>query len=66
MVYTENGLKLTIDDLRHLLERVENEADYNDKIPCIYITGGDRPQIVQYGYYAECNQVCYTTGVRSE
>lgn len=60
MQYTENGLCITLEELRHILERAEKHAKNNNMEGRIYITGGDRPQIKQYCCYAECNPINYT------
>lgn len=64
MRYTENGLKITLEELRRLLERAENEAQYNNMENCIYIKGGEKPEIKQYCCYAECNAINYTYNAR--
>ena len=60
MVYTEYGLCISLDELRKMLERAENEAQYHCKENRIYIKGGDKPQITQYSIYGECNGVNHT------
>ena len=65
MEYTEYGLRIPLDELRRLLERAENEAQYHCKESCIYIKGGDKPQITQYSVYAECNGTNHTYAVKS-
>lgn len=60
MKYTEYGLKITLEELRRLLERAENEAQYHNMENCIYIKGGEKPEIKQYCSYAECNPIDYT------
>ena len=47
MKYTEYGLKITLEELRQLLERAENEAQFHNMENCLYIKGGDRPEIRQ-------------------
>ncbi len=64
MKYTEQGLKITLEELRSMLERVENEAKYGSMESCIYISGGERPEIKQYCCYSECNPINYTYSVR--
>ena len=59
MKYTEYGLKITLEELRQLLERAENEAQFHME-NCLYIKGGDRPEIRQYCCYAECNAINHT------
>lgn len=51
MKYTEYGLKITLEELRQLLERAENEAQFHNMENCLYIKGGDRPEIKQYCCY---------------
>ena len=60
MKYTEYGLKITLEELRQLLERAENEAQFHNMENCLYIKGGDRPEIRQYCCYAECNAIYHT------
>lgn len=60
MKYTRYGLMIPLDELRRLLERAENEAQYHNMESCIYIKGGDRPEIKQYCVYAECNAINHT------
>ncbi len=64
MKYTEYGLQVTLTELKNLVERVEREAKYNSMETCIYIKGGEQPQITQYCNYAECFPVNHTCGVR--
>ncbi len=64
MKYTEYGLMIPLDELRRLLERAENEAQYHNMENCIYIKGGDRPEIKQYCQYAECNAINHTYSAR--
>ncbi len=49
MKYAEYGLKITLEELRKLLEYAENRAQYDNMESCIYIKGGDRPTITQTG-----------------
>lgn len=60
MKYTEYGLQITLDELRNLLERVEREVKHGSMESCIYIKGGERPQITQYCGYAECTPINHT------
>lgn len=60
MKYTEYGLKITLEELRQLLERAENEAQFHNMENCLYIKGSDRPEIKQYCCYAECNAINHT------
>ena len=60
MKYTEYGLKITLEELRQLLERAENEAQFHNMENCLYIKGGDRLEIRQYCCYAECNAINHT------
>ena len=64
MKYTEYGLKITLEELRRLLERAENEAKYSNIEACIYIKGGEKPEIKQYCCYAECNAINHTYNAR--
>jgi len=64
MKYTKHGLCISLDELKDLVKRVENQATYHSMEPCIYITGGDEPEIKQYCYYAECNPYNHTYGVK--
>jgi len=66
MEYTEHGLRISLDELRRLLERAEKEVQYYCKESCIYIKGGDKPQITQYSVYSDCNGVNHTCAVKSE
>lgn len=60
MKYTEYGLKITLEELRRMLEHAENEAKYGNMENCIYIKGGEYPEIKQYCCYAECNPINHT------
>lgn len=64
MKYTEYGLKITLEELRELLEKAENAAEYRNMEQCIYITGGERPEIKQYCCYADCNPINHTYSAR--
>lgn len=64
MKYTERGLQITLDELRRILEYAENRAKYDSMEPCVYVKPGDRPRIIQYCYYAECNPIDHTYGAR--
>lgn len=64
MRYTEYGLKITLEELREMLERAENEVKYRNMESCIYIKGGERPEIKQYCCYAECNPINHTYSAR--
>ena len=64
MKYTEIGLCITLDELRNILEYAENRAEYGSMERCIYITGGEKPQIKQYCCYAECNPIIHTSGAK--
>lgn len=63
MLYTEYGLKISIEELEQIVERAENKHEYHNMEPCIYIKGGERPRIVQYCSYSECAPIDYTYGV---
>lgn len=60
MKYTEHGLKISLEELRHILEYAENRAEYDSMEHCIYIKGGEKPKITQYCCYAECNPIDHT------
>ncbi|MBP5605222.1 MAG: hypothetical protein J6X60_06735 [Ruminiclostridium sp.] len=60
MKYTEYGLKITLEELRKMLEYAENRAQYGNMENCIYIKGGEKPTIKQYCIYAECNAIDHT------
>ncbi|MGX8711621.1 MAG: hypothetical protein ACQGTM_15420 [bacterium] len=60
MRYTEYGLQIGLDELRKLLEYAENRAQYDSMERSIYIKGGDRPKIMQYCSYSECNPIDHT------
>lgn len=64
MKYTEYGLQISLDELRHLLEYAENRAQYDNMERCIYVKGGDKPQITQYCSYAECASINHTINAR--
>lgn len=64
MKYTEYGLKVTLDELREMLEYAENRAKYGNMESCIYIKGGEKPTIKQYCQYAECNPIDHTYNAR--
>lgn len=66
MKYTEYGLMIPLDELRKMLEYAENRAKYDSMESCIYISGGDKPQIKQYCHYRECNPINHTYGVIQE
>ncbi len=66
MTYTENGLCISLDELKQLVERVENENKYHNMEACIYIKGGKYPEIKQYCCYAECFPTVHTSGARRE
>lgn len=58
--YTENGLKMSLEELRDLLEYAENRAKHDNMESCIYIRGGEKPKITQYCCYAECSPIDHT------
>lgn len=60
MKYTEYGLKITLEELRELLEYAENQAKRHNMESCIYIKGGEKPKITQYCSYADCNPINHT------
>ena len=60
MRYTERGLQITLDELRRIVEYAENRVKYGSIEPCVCITSGNRPRIIQYCYYAEYNPIDHT------
>lgn len=68
MIYTKNGLRISLDELKELVERVENEYKYHNMESCIYISGDNmnKPEIKQYCMYAECNPTNYTINTTIE
>lgn len=64
MKYTKYGLQITLDELEELLDYAKNRAEYDNMEKCIYISGGDRPQITQYCCYAECNPINHTRNAK--
>lgn len=64
MIYTEHGLKITLEELENILNRAKNEAQFGNMEECIYIKGGDKPTIKQYCVYVECNPINYTYSAR--
>ncbi len=64
MEYTEHGLRITLDELHRMLEYAENRAQYDSMESCVYVKGGDRPRIIQYCGYAECNPIDHTYSAR--
>lgn len=64
MKYTEYGLQITLEEMRTLLERAENEHDHASMEDCVYIKGGDKPKITQFCCYAECNPIDHTYSAR--
>ena len=60
MRYTEYGLQIGLEELEALLENAKNQAQYHCKENCIYIKGGEHPQITQFSIYAECNSYNHT------
>lgn len=65
MKYTENGLEITLLELRELLEEAENNAKYHNMSPLLCVKNGanNRPKIFQSSSYAECNPKDLTYGV---
>lgn len=63
MLYTEYGLKISIEELKQIVEKAENQYKYHNMEPCIYIKGGERPSIMQYSSYSECAPINHTYGV---
>ena len=64
MKYTGHGLQITLDELRRILDYAENRARYGSMEPCVYVKPGDRPRIIQYCYYAECDPIDHTYAAR--
>ena len=60
MKYTEYGLQITIEELEKLLENAKNEAKYHNMQHSLFIKGGEKPKIIQYCCYAECNPTDHT------
>lgn len=60
MEYTTHGLKITLDELEGLLEHARNRAKYGNMEHCIYIKGGEKPQITQYCKYADGTIINHT------
>ena len=64
MRYTEHGLQIPLDELRRIVEYAENRVKYDNMEPCVYISPGDRPRILQYCCYAECSPINHTSLAR--
>ena len=64
MRYTEYGLQIPLSELRRIVEYAENRVQYGNMEPCVYISPGERPRIIQYCYYAECNPIDHTSLAR--
>lgn len=64
MKYTEYGLLISLDELKEILNEAKRQEKYNNKEGCIYIKGGEKPKIIQYSVYAECNEYNHTYNVR--
>ncbi len=64
MEYTEHGLRISLDELRRILEHAENRAKYDSMERCVYIEPGNRPRIIQYCCYAECDSIDHTYAAR--
>lgn len=64
MKYTGYGLQIPLDELRRILEYAENRVKHDNMEPCVYISPGHRPRIIQYCHYAECNPIDHTYGAR--
>lgn len=64
MRYTEHGLQIPLDELHRMLEYAENRAKHDSMESCVYISPGDRPRIVQYCCYAECDPIDHTYAAR--
>ena len=66
MTYTEYGLRITLDELEHMVAYAKNRAEYGNMESCVYISGGKEPKITQYCSYHECNPINHTYDVRRE
>ena len=66
MTYTKHGLRISLEELERMLENAKNDAQYHNMEGCIYIKGGDKPQITQYCCYHECNPTNHTWNVKNE
>ncbi|MCU7380824.1 hypothetical protein OBO34_21145 [Clostridiales Family XIII bacterium ASD5510] len=64
MEYTEYGLKISLEELEDLVKRAKCDRDHRNMEDCVYITGGEKPQIKQYCGYAECNPTNLTYGAK--
>ncbi len=60
MKYTEYGLRINLVELRMLLEYAESRNKYGKMESCIYISGGEKPKIMQYSNYSERNPIDHT------
>lgn len=60
MRYTDHGLHISLEELRQLLEYAENRAEYGNMESSIYIKGGEKPKITQYGCYTDCSPIDHT------
>lgn len=58
MKQTSKGLKITISELRELLEKAQNEAMYQNGASFLYFR---EDEIEQPCVYAECNSKYYRT-----
>ena len=63
MLYTKYGLKISIEELKQIVEKAENQYKYHNMESCVYIRGGERPSIMQYSSYSECAPINHTYGV---
>lgn len=66
MTYTQYGLRITLEELEKLLENAKHEVEHGNMEGCIYIKGGDKPQITQYCCYHECNPINHTYLAKAE
>lgn len=64
MTYTEYGLKISLDEMEKMIAYARERAEFDNMEPCIYISGGEKPQITQYCYYADCNPIDHTRNAK--
>lgn len=60
MEYTKYGLKISLEELERILKYAKNRAEYGNMQQCIYISGGEKPNIKQYCCYADCAPINHT------
>ncbi len=66
MTYTKHGLRISLEELEMMLNSAKVAAQYNNMEHCIYIKGGEKPQITQYCCYRDCNPKNHTWNVKNE